>query len=62
MGLAAHGHAQLDAATGAYRRHRPEETVRALERKVPMHAGTHPAISPALAEAIRGYSLDLTTL
>jgi hypothetical protein len=35
MGLAAHGHAQLDAATGAYRRHRPDETV--LYRCVEAH-------------------------
>jgi len=30
-----------------------DDPVRALERKVPKHAGTHPAVSPALAEAIR---------
>lgn len=30
-----------------------DDPVRALERKVPKHAGTHPAVSPALAEAVR---------
>ena len=29
-----------------------DDPMRSLERKVPKHAGTHPAISPALGEAI----------
>jgi transposase InsO family protein len=42
------------------------DPVRALERKVPKHAGTHPSVSPALAQAIehqyqdhRGWSYQL---
>lgn len=35
-----------------------DDPVRALERKVPKHAGTHPAISAALAEAIRRQHRD----
>jgi len=30
-----------------------QDPIRALERKVPSHAGTHPSITPAVAEAIR---------
>jgi transposase InsO family protein len=30
-----------------------QEPIRALERKVPSHAGTHPSISPAVEETIR---------
>jgi len=44
------------------------DPVRALERKVPKHAGTHPSVSPALAQAIehqyqdhRGWSYSCTT-
>jgi putative transposase len=34
------------------------DPLRALERKVPKHAGTHPAVSPALAEAIHRQHRD----
>jgi transposase InsO family protein len=30
-----------------------QEPIRALERKVPSHAGTHPSVSPAVAETLR---------
>jgi transposase InsO family protein len=35
-----------------------EEPIVALERKVPRHAGTHPSVSPAVADAIRALRLD----
>ena len=30
-----------------------QDPIRALERKVPKHAGTHPSVSPTVAEALR---------
>lgn len=35
-----------------YAARREDDPLRALERKVPSHAGTHPTISPALAAAL----------
>ncbi len=35
-----------------------QEPIRALERKVPSHAGTHPSVPPVVAEAIRSLRRD----
>jgi putative transposase len=41
-----------------YAARRELDPLRALERKVPKHAGTHPSVSPAVADAIRRQHAD----